>query len=64
MVSNDSKNRDRAAQRAQEAFKSAEKRAVSSKQITETEHAAAATKTRKLRVLRLAKEATDGKPAR
>ena len=37
-------------------IKSAEKRDVSSKQITETEHATAATKTKKLRALRLAKE--------
>ncbi len=57
MVSNDSKNRERMAQRAQEAFKSAERRDTSSKQITETEHATAATKTKKLRALRLAKEA-------
>lgn len=38
------------------AFKSAERRDAASKQIIETEYAASAEKTRKLRALRLAKE--------
>ena len=51
--------KDQAAKRAEEAFKSAERRDIASKQITATEYATSAAKTNKLRALRIAKEATD-----
>ena len=54
---------DRAQTRAEQAFKSAERRDVTSKQITETERATVAAKTKKLRALRLAKEAADVRAA-
>ncbi len=44
---------------AQAAFKAAERRDASSKQIIETEYEASAEKTKKLRALRLAKEEAD-----
>jgi hypothetical protein len=56
------RNKDQMARRAEEAFKSAERRDTASKEITETEHAATATKTEKLRALRLAKEAAERAP--
>ena len=51
------RSKEQAAKRAEEAFKSAERRDTTSKQITDTEHAASAAKTKKLRALRLAKKA-------
>jgi hypothetical protein len=57
------RSKDQAGKRAEEAFKSAERRDTTSKQITETEHATAAAKTKKLRALRLAKEAADASDA-
>ena len=53
------RSKEQSATRAEEAFKSAERRDITSKQITQTEHATAAAKTKKLRALRLAKEAAE-----
>ena len=52
-------NTEQAVQRAEQAFKSAERRDTSSKRIVEDERAETAAKTKKLRALRLAKEAAD-----
>ena len=50
---------DQTADRAEQAFKSAERRDVTSKQIIDDERATTAAKTKKLRALRLGKEAAD-----
>ena len=52
-------SKDRLNKRAEKAFKPAERRDTTSKQITETEHATTAAKTKTLRAMRLAKEAAD-----
>jgi hypothetical protein len=51
---------ERAGTRAEEAFISAERRDSASKQIIDAERVASAAKTKKLRALRLAKEAVEG----
>ena len=51
--------KEQAGKRAEAAFKSAERRDTTSKQIVETERASTAAKTKKLRALRLAKEAAE-----
>jgi len=53
------RSKDQARKRAEEAFKSAERRDAASKEITETERAKTAAKTASLRELRLAKETAD-----
>jgi len=50
-------SKEQATTRAEKAFKSAQQRDTTSKQITDTEYATAAAKTKKLRALRLAKQA-------
>jgi hypothetical protein len=57
------RSKDQAGKRAEQAFKSAERRDTTSKQIAETERANTAAKTKKLRALRLAKEAADASGA-
>jgi hypothetical protein len=58
-MANKIRSKDQATTRAEQSFRSAERRDITSKQITEDERAITAAKTKRLRALRLAKETAD-----